>query len=110
MIKEAFWVGWDGMGWMGLGWVGLGWLSKVRGSLRASLNIFCLLSSTAYAALQFDSDNCRDRERHHVKMFVELSFTNHTCQDTTDTVSSVIEEYFIAPLEEFKKEFKKCFF
>ena len=47
---------------------------------------------------------CRDRERQlqQVKIFVELSFTNHTCQDTADTVSSVIEEYLKAPLEEFK--------
>ena len=34
--------------------------------------------------------------------FVELSFTNYTWQDTTDTVSSVIEKYLKAPLEEFK--------
>ena len=44
----------------GMEWMGLGWLSQVIGSLRApsvlkSLNIFCLLSSSAYAALQFDS-------------------------------------------------------
>jgi hypothetical protein len=36
------------------------------------------------------------------KIFVELSFTNYTCQDTTDTVSSVIEKYLQAPLEELK--------
>ena len=30
MIKEALWVGWDGMGWMGFGW-----LSLVLGSVRA---------------------------------------------------------------------------
>ena len=34
--------------------------------------------------------------------FVELSFINYTWQDTTDTVSSVIEKYLKAPLEEFK--------
>ena len=46
---------------------------------------------------------CRDRERQiQVKIFVELSFTNYTCQDTTDTVSSVIEKYLQAPLEELK--------
>ena len=46
---------------------------------------------------------CRDRERQiQVKFFVELLFTNYTCQDTTDTVSSVIEKYLKAPLEEFK--------
>ena len=32
---------------------------------------------------------CRDRERQlqQGKIFVELSLTNHICQDTTDTVS-----------------------
>ena len=48
---------------------------------------------------------CRDRDRERqiqVKFFVELSFTNYTWQDTTDTVSSVIEKYLKAPLEEFK--------
>ena len=39
--------------------------------------------------------------------FVELSFTNYTWQDTTDTVSSVIEKYLKAPLEEFKR--LRCF-
>ena len=48
---------------------------------------------------------CRDRERQiQVKFFVESLFTNYTCQaqDTTDTVSSVIEKYLNAPLEECK--------
>ena len=44
---------------------------------------------------------CRDRDRQiQVIFFVELSFTNYTWQDTTDTVSSVIEKYLKAPLEE----------
>ena len=48
---------------------------------------------------------CRDRERQiQVKFFVESLFTNYTCQaqDTTDTISTVIEKYLKAPLEEFK--------
>ena len=46
---------------------------------------------------------CRDRDRQiQVKFFVELSFTNYTWQDTTDTVSSVIEKYLQAPFEELK--------
>ena len=48
---------------------------------------------------------CRDRDRERqiqVIFFVELSFTNYTWQDTTDTVNSVIEKYLKAPLEEFK--------
>ena len=48
---------------------------------------------------------CRDRDRERqiqVNLFVELSFTNYTWQDTTDTVNSVIEKYLKAPLEEFK--------
>ena len=46
---------------------------------------------------------CRDRDRQIlVIFFVELSFTNYTWQDTTDTVNSVIDKYLKAPLEEFK--------
>ena len=43
-----------------------------------------------------------DKGRFRWKIFVWLSFTNYTCQDTTDTVSSVIEKYLQAPLEELK--------
>ena len=48
---------------------------------------------------------CRDGDRERqiqVNLFVELSFTNYTWQDTTDSVNSVIEKYLKAPLEEFK--------
>ena len=33
MIKEALWMGQDGIGWVG--WDGMGWSSLVVGSLRA---------------------------------------------------------------------------
>ena len=57
----------------------------------------CKVLENAFAARD------RDRERQiQVNFFVELSFTNYTWQDTTDTVSSVIEKYLKAPLEEFK--------
>ena len=46
---------------------------------------------------------CRDRERQiEVEIYAPLRFTNYTLQDTSATVSSTLEGYLKAPLEEFK--------
>ena len=55
MIKEALWVGRDGMDGIGMVIIGHGESKSTFSAVLIGLNIFCLLSSSAYAALQFDS-------------------------------------------------------
>ena len=82
-------------------WAGVGWYVADSAFLLPELS----LATTALSAFlqSLRKRICRDRDRQiQVIFFVELSFTNFTWQDTTDTVSSVIEKYLKAPLEEFK--------